>query len=134
MVAVPEMEAETALLSEIIAELNDRFGLDLGTSDEILVIQQVVGLVEDPAMRQIALMNDESRFGQVADDRLDDIVAENAERNTEFMKVYFDNDEFRKEIKAAARRRAYQIITAPARDDALAKLRAEMNRATGGGT
>ena len=131
MVAVPEMEAETALLSEIIAELNDRFGLDLGTSDEILVIQQVVGLVEDPAMRQIALMNDESRFGQVADDRLDDIVAENAERNTEFMKVYFDNDEFRKEIKAAARRRAYQIITAPARDDALAKLRAEMNRATG---
>lgn len=132
MVAVPEMEAETALLSEIIAELNDRFGLDLGTSDEILVIQQVVGLVEDPAMRQIALMNDESRFGQVADDRLDDIVAENAERNTEFMKVYFDNDEFRKEIKAAARRRAYQIITAPARDDALAKLRAEMNRATGG--
>jgi type I restriction enzyme R subunit len=88
------------------------------TSDEILVIQQVVGLVEDPAMRQIALMNDESRFGQVADDRLDDIVAENAERNTEFMKVYFDNDEFRKEIKAAARRRAYQIITAPARDDA----------------
>ena len=134
MVAVPEMEAETALLSEIIAELNDRFGLDLGTSDEILVIRQVVGLVEDPAMRQIALMNDESRFGQVADDRLDDIVAENAERNTEFMKVYFDNDEFRKEIKAAARRRAYQIITAPARDDALAKLRAEMNRATGGGT
>ena len=126
-------EPETALLSEIIAELNDRFGLDLGTSDEILVIQQVVGLVEDPAMRQIALMNDESRFGQVADDRLDDIVAENAERNTEFMKVYFDNDEFRKEIKAAARRRAYQIITAPARDDALAKLRAEMNRATGGG-
>ena len=132
VVAVPEMEAETVLLSEIIAELNDRFGLDLGTSDEILVIQQVVGLVEDPAMRQIALMNDESRFGQVADDRLDDIVAENAERNTEFMKVYFDNDEFRKEIKAAARRRAYQIITAPARDDALAKLRAEMNRATGG--
>jgi type I restriction enzyme, R subunit len=48
------------------------------------------------------------------------------------MKIYFDNDEFRKEIKAAARRRAYQIITAPARDDALAKLRAEMNRATGG--
>jgi type I restriction enzyme R subunit len=134
VVAVPEMEAETALLSEIIAELNDRFGLDLGASDEILVIQQVVGLVEDPAMRQIALMNDESRFGQVADDRLDDIVAENAERNTEFMKIYFDNDEFRKEIKADARRRAYQIITAPARDDALAKLRAEMNRATGGGT
>jgi type I restriction enzyme R subunit len=92
-------------LSEVIAELNDRFGLGLRTSDEILVYQQVVGLVEDTSMQQIALMNDEARFGQVADDRLDDIVAENAERNTDFMKLYFDNDEFQKAIKEAARKR-----------------------------
>ena len=45
-------------------------------------------------MQQVGLMNDEARFGQVADDRLDDIVAENADRNTAFMKPYFDNDEF----------------------------------------
>ncbi|MFN2417546.1 MAG: type I restriction endonuclease subunit R, partial [Candidatus Limnocylindria bacterium] len=94
-------EPEMAPLSEVIAELNDRFGLGLSTSDEILVYQQVVGLVEDTSMQQIALMNDEARFGQVADDRLDDIVAENAERNTDFMKLYFDNDEFQKAIKEA---------------------------------
>lgn len=120
-----------APLSEVIAELNDRFGLGLGTADEILVYQQVVGLVEDTSMQQIALMNDEARFGQVADDRLDDIVAENAERNTDFMKLYFDNDEFQKAIKEAARKRAYRIITEPARDEALARLRAEMRRETG---
>ena len=125
-------EPEMTPLSEIIAELNDRFGLGLGTSDQILVYQQVVGLVEDTSMQQIALMNDEARFGQVADDRLDDIVAENAEHNTEFMKLYFDNDEFQKAIKEAARRRAYRIITEPARDEALARLRAEMARETGG--
>jgi len=89
-------EPDMQPLSEVIAELNDRFGLDLNTSDQILVYQQVVGLVEDTSMQQIALMNDEARFGQVADDRLDDIVAENAERNTDFMKLYFDNNEFRK--------------------------------------
>jgi len=121
-----------APLSEVIAELNDRFGLGLDTSDEILVYQQVVGLVEDTSMQQIALMNDEARFGQVADDRLDDIVAENAERNTDFMKLYFDNDEFQKAIKEAARKRTYGIITEPARDEALARLRAEMARETGG--
>ncbi|MGH3981669.1 MAG: hypothetical protein ACRDST_02985 [Pseudonocardiaceae bacterium] len=121
-------------LSEVIAELNDRFGLGLGTSDEILVYQQVVGLVEDTSMQQIALMNDEARFGQVADDRLDDIVAENAERNTDFMKLYFDNDEFQKAIKEAARKRAYRIVTESARDEALARLRAEMARETGGVT
>jgi type I restriction enzyme R subunit len=118
-------------LAEVIRELNERFGVDLGTGDEILVLQQVVGLVEDPKMHQVALHNDEERFGQVADDRLDDIVAENAERNTEFMKLYFDNAEFQKAIKEAARRRAYRIITQPARDEALARLRAEMARETG---
>ena len=73
----------------------------------------------------------EVRFGQVADDRLDDTVAENAERNTEFMKLHFDNAEFQKAIKEAARRRAYRIITDPARDEALARLRAEMAWETG---
>jgi type I restriction enzyme R subunit len=125
-------EPDMKPLSEVIEELNDRFGLGLGTTDEILVYQQVVGLVEDTNMQQIALMNDEARFGQVADDRLDDIVAQNAESNTEFMKLYFDNNEFQKAIKEAARRRAYRIITEPARDEALARLRAEMNRETGG--
>jgi type I restriction enzyme R subunit len=118
-------------LAEVIAELNERFGLGLSTSDEILVYQQVVGIVQDPKMQQVALMNDEERFGQVADDRLDDIVAENAERNTDFMKLYFDNAEFQQAVKEAARRRAYRIITAPARDEALARLRAEMDRTTG---
>jgi type I restriction enzyme, R subunit len=127
-------EPEVKPLSEVIDELNGRFGLDLGTADQILVYQQVVGLVEDTGMQQIALMNDEARFGQVADDRLDDIVAENADRNTEFMKLYFDNGEFQRAIKEAARRRAYQIITEPARDEALARLRAEMLRETGGQT
>ncbi|MCY7340801.1 MAG: hypothetical protein LH603_02790 [Pseudonocardia sp.] len=68
-------EPEMTPLAEVIAELNDRFRLGLGTSDEIPVYQQVIGLVEDTSMQQIALMNDEARFGQVADDRLDDIVA-----------------------------------------------------------
>ena len=124
-------EPELRPLSEIIEELNERFGLGLGTSDRILVLQQVASLVEDANMQQVALSNDEARFGQVADDRLDNIVAENAERNTEFMKLYFDNAEFQKAIKEAARKRAYRIITDPARDEALARLRAEMARETG---
>ena len=32
-------------LSEVIAELNNRFGLGLGTSDQILVYQQVLSLI-----------------------------------------------------------------------------------------
>lgn len=58
------------------------------------------------------------RSGQVADDRLEDIVTENAERNTGFMKLCFDNNDFQKAIKEAARGRAYRIITEPACDEA----------------
>jgi type I restriction enzyme R subunit len=127
------VDPELRPLADIIEELNERFGLGLGTSDRILVMQQVASLVEDVAMQQVALSNDEQRFGQVADDRMDDIVAENAEKNTEFMKLYFDNPEFQKAIKETARRRAYRIILDPARDEALARLRAEMARETGSG-
>jgi type I restriction enzyme R subunit len=118
-------------LAEVIRELNERFGLDLGSGDEIMVLQQVVGIVEDQHLQQVGLMNDEARFGQVVDERLDDIVAENAERNSEFMKLYFDNPEFQKAIKEAARKRAYRIINQPARDEAIARLRAEMAREVG---
>jgi type I restriction enzyme R subunit len=124
-------EPELEPLSAVIQDLNDRFGLGLGTSDQILVFQQVAALVEDTGAQQVALMNDEARFGQVVDGRLDDIVADHAERNTDFMKLYFDNNEFRKAIKDAARSRAYRIITEPAREEALARLRAEMYRETG---
>ena len=31
----------------VIEEPNERFGFDLGTADQILVYQQVIGLVED---------------------------------------------------------------------------------------
>ena len=93
--------------------------------------QQVAALVEDTEMQQVGIMNDEARFGQVADDRLDDIVAVNAERNAEFMKLYFDNDDFRASVKDAARKRAYKIITDPLREEALARLRAQMEHETG---
>jgi len=125
-------EPEVKQLAEVIRELNERFGLGPRHGDEILVYQQVVGLVTNKEMQQVGLMNDEARFGQVADDRLDDIVAENAERNTDFMKLYFDNDEFRKGGQGGSAQGAYRIITDPLREEALARLRAEMDRETGG--
>ncbi len=77
-------------------------------------------------MQQIGLMNDANRFAQVAQDRLDDIVAVNSERNTDFMKLYFDNAEFQAAFRKEATRRAYKIITDPSRDEALRKLREQM--------
>ncbi|MFC7483904.1 hypothetical protein ACFQX7_33135 [Luedemannella flava] len=116
-------EVEEKPLSEIIDELNDRFGLDLGTSDRILFVQQIISLVEDPKMQAVALQNDLDKFGQVADPRLDHIVAENHDSNTAFVNRYFDNPEFQAAVKQVARKRAYDLIHSPARDEALRRLR-----------
>ncbi|MEU8079261.1 type I restriction endonuclease [Catellatospora citrea] len=125
-------EVEEVPLSEVIADLNDRFGLDLGTSDQILLVQQIVSLVMDEKMQAVALQNDLDKFGQVADKQLDNVVAENHDSNTDFVRRYFDNPEFQAAIKQVARKRAYDLIRSPARDEALRRLRTASNTDTQG--
>jgi type I restriction enzyme R subunit len=124
-------DVEEKPLSEVIEDLNDRFGLDLGTSDRILLGQQILSLVEDPKMQAAAHVNDLEKFGQVADPRLDTIVADNHDNNTAFVRRYFDNPEFQAAVKEVARRRAYDLILSPARDEALRRLQARATTDTG---
>jgi type I restriction enzyme R subunit len=122
-------EVEDKPLSEVIEELNERFGLDLRSSDQILMVQQIISLAEDEKLQAVALNNDIEKFGQVADPELDNIMARNHDRNTTFVGRYFDNPEFQAAVKQEARRRAYHLILNPARAEALRKLR---NRVSGG--
>jgi type I restriction enzyme R subunit len=122
-------EVEEKPLSEVIEELNERFGFDLSSSDQILLVQQIIGLAEDEKLQAVALNNDIEKFGQVADPELDNIMARNHDRNTTFVGRYFDHPEFQAAVKQEARRRAYDLILNPARVEALRKLR---NRVSGG--
>lgn len=121
-------QIEDQPLSEVIAELNERFGLDLGTSDQLMLVQQIVSLAEDPQIRDLALMSDEDKYNQAADERLGRIVAQNFERNTAFANRYFADSDFQTAIKHTTRRRAYNLINNPARDQALRELRAQAGR------
>ncbi len=124
-------EIEEKPLSEVIEELNERFGYDLSTSDQILMVQQIISLAENEKMQAVALNNDIDKFGQVADPELDNIVARNHDRNTAFVGRYFDDPEFQAAVKNEARRRAYSIILSPARTEALRKLHAQVSTGTG---
>jgi type I restriction enzyme R subunit len=127
-VAGPPHEIEEVPLSEVIQDLNERFGYDLSTSDQILIAQQVITLAEDEKMQQVALHNDIDKFAQVADPELDNIVARNHERNTTFVNRYFDDADFQDIVRSEARRRAYRLIQNPARTEALRQLRAQAQR------
>lgn len=124
-------EVEEQPLSEVIEELNDRFGFDLSTSDQILLVQQIISLAEDEKLQAVALSNDIDKFGQVADPELDNIVARNHDRNSTFVGKYFDDPEFQAAVKDEARRRAYNLILSPARAEALRKLRNQVSGGTG---
>ncbi|GAA2494121.1 type I restriction endonuclease subunit R [Winogradskya humida] len=129
-VAGPPREIEEVPLSEVIQDLNERFGYDLSTSDQILIAQQIITLAEDEKMQQVALHNDIDKFAQVADPELDNIVARNHERNTTFVNRYFDDADFQDIVRSEARRRAYRLIQNPARTEALRQLRAQAQRNT----
>jgi type I restriction enzyme R subunit len=120
-------EVEEKPLSEVIEELNERFGYDLSTSDQILIAQQIITLAEDEKMQAVALNNDVDKFAQVADPELDKLVARNHSRNTQFVGRYFDDKDFQAAVKTEARRRAYNLILSPARTEALRKLRTQVS-------
>lgn len=122
-VGIGTMEVEQQLLSEVIEELNERFGLDLGTGDQILLGQQIVSLAEDDHLKQVALMQGEEKFNQVADDAIDSVIARNLENNTAFCERYFDDAEFQDVIKQTMRKRAFSLILDPARGDAMRRMR-----------
>lgn len=123
-------EIEEVPLSEVIEELNERFGTDLSTSDQILIVQQIISLAEDEDMQAVAQNNGIDKFGQVADPELDRIVARNHDRNTAFVGRYFDDPEFQAVVKDEARRRAYNLIPSPARTEALRRLREQVSGST----
>src|SRR5262249_41109868 len=126
-------EIEEKPLSEVIEELNERFGFALGPSDQILLVQQIISLAEDEKLQAVALNNDIDKFGQVADPELDNIVARNHDRNSAFVGRYFDNPEFQAAVRDEARRRAYNLILSPARTEALRKLRTQVSGGGSGG-
>jgi hypothetical protein len=72
-------------------------------------------------MQQIALMNDEERFGQVADDRSTTSSPRTPSATPTSSRTHRQPD-FAAKVKEAARKRAYRI-TPTVRDEALARLR-----------
>lgn len=117
-------EAEEKSLGEVIEDLNQRFGVDLGTADKIFFLQNAVSLMEDEQLKQLALMSDQDKFEQAADEKIQMVVAENHENNTTLVVRYFDDTDFQAAYNDAAKKLAYKLIRDPLRDQALRELRA----------
>ncbi|GAB2594258.1 type I restriction endonuclease subunit R [Paractinoplanes abujensis] len=108
--AGPQNDPDKVALSELIEELNDRFGLGLGDADKIWYEQQIVAMAEDPTVEAAALVNDEGNFGVVFDRHIESVILNRHDDNGKLMQRYLDDDLLRQRMNQLGRSQAYKLI------------------------
>jgi type I restriction enzyme R subunit len=104
-------DPKTALLSELIEDFNNRYGLGLSEADKLMYEERVIAAVEDPDLQQAALASrNEGDFEMPFNKRFQDIMVERAEADTKFTEKYFSDSEFQSRLTREARKAAYRMI------------------------
>ena len=88
-------EEERAPLSEIIENLNDRFGTEFTDSDRLFFEQITESAVEDETIRQTALANSLENFKLVISPQLQRLMYERMSANDQLVTRYMDDPDFR---------------------------------------
>lgn len=96
-------------LSELIADLNERFGVNLGEHD-LVKGPADAAIAADPMMKAAALNNSLENFGHVFDGPFEEKMIERIEDNTKAFQKFADDQEFNAELKSIARRYAYESL------------------------
>ncbi|MFD9162561.1 type I restriction endonuclease subunit R [Streptomyces sp. NPDC059558] len=100
-----------ALLSEIIEDFNERYGLGLSEADRVMYEERIVAAAEDQDLQEAAVAaRNEGDFEHPFNKRFRDIMIERAEADTKFTEKYFSDDEFQGKLLQEARRAAYRLI------------------------
>ena len=104
-------EDEKGPLSEVIAVLNDRFGLELGDADKLYIAQIEETLAEDGELQEQAQANalDNFRFG--FEQKFEAAVIERQFANEELFKKIMDDDEFNAAIRDLLLKRVYERLS-----------------------
>ncbi|HEY9473422.1 MAG TPA: DEAD/DEAH box helicase family protein, partial [Mycobacteriales bacterium] len=100
-----------ALLSEIIAAFNERYGLGLSDADRLMYEERIAAAAEDPHLEQVAVASrNEGDFELPFDQRFRDIMVDRAEADTKFTERFFSDPTFQSQLTREARRAAYRMI------------------------
>lgn len=98
------------LLSELIASINDRFGMGLGDADLVWFRQQEQALADNSEVRVVALNNDIQQFGVYLRPLLDGIIVDRHGANDELFRAYFDKPEFKEMMADYLLRSLYERL------------------------
>ena len=89
---------DTELLSKLIADLNERFGLNLTDADRIWFEQQQQHLASDQDVKEVAQANDYENFEMYLESRIADSLIERHEANEDLFQAFFNQPDFQRMI------------------------------------
>ena len=106
-------EEQTELLSRLIADLNDRFGLNLTDADRIWFEQQQQHYANDPDLMEVARANDYDNFEMHFVPLVADGLIERHEANEDLFKAFFNQPDFQRMMTRALSMSLYNHFNPP---------------------
>lgn len=91
---------ELEALSRIIAELNERFGLNLGPEHRLTIGQMMERLDDDPALEAASRVNTRENVRLTFDQKVEDVIQEIVDSNFELYKRITDDPAFGEVVKS----------------------------------
>jgi type I restriction enzyme R subunit len=106
-------EDDTELLSRLIADLNERFGLNLTDADKIWFEQQQQHYANDPDLMEVAKANDYDNFEMHFVPLIADGLIERHEANEDLFKAFFNQPDFQRMMTRALSMSLYNHFNPP---------------------
>lgn len=106
-------EDEKELLSRLIADLNDRFGLNLTDADRIWFEQQQQHYANDPVIKEVAMANDYDNFELYFEPLVAGGLIERHEANEDLFKAFFNQPDFQRMMTRALSMSLYNHFNPP---------------------
>jgi type I restriction enzyme, R subunit len=88
-------ESPTEKLSQLIEQLNQRYGMNLGEADLVWFQQQKQAIKSDEQMRVVALNNDRDQYGVVLQKKAESMIVDRHEANGQLFNAFFEKPGFR---------------------------------------
>ena len=107
--------------SQLIDELNQRFGTDFNQADQLFFDQLTETAIEDERLRQAAQVNPEDKFSLVFANLLEALMFERMDQNEAIVARYMGDSQFQRQVASRLAKEAYrklgrQIVTSKNKD------------------
>lgn len=99
-------------LSEIIRDLNERHGLQLGAGDEV-VRRMTEALVDDAELQEAAAANSFANFNLLFEEKFEQRAIDARNQSWEFFEHAFGDEEVREQLEDALAREVYRRLSGP---------------------